>query len=170
VQAGSGPEVEKKNNLLGASPGVLNSFEFQQEGNAVRILDQDGSVYSGTIEAQASLVGLATPGGAVEGRVQTNSSATIARNRVVASSYRFKVSGTNLSSGEMVLFKGELRPAIPAVLHSSMSATKRLEPASSNSFADKGLTITNSEMTGDLIIGSRTPTAITAHQQQPRDK
>jgi hypothetical protein len=100
-----------------ASASVLASFRVEQNGPEIRVVDEDGSVYSGNLatpsqEAPVTLkAGRAQNEGSsklkdVQGRRQLSAN-TPAMNQV-QSGYNFRVSGTNLSLNQRVVFSGQL--------------------------------------------------------------
>jgi hypothetical protein len=121
---------------------VLNNFRVEQNGGELRIIDADGSVYTGSV----TLAGGVTPAQgnavyrareetkteaaattvneparvAVTTPVPTNA-ATRASNATFAESgaatnYSFRVSGTNLSLGQPIEFAGTFSPEPPSPL------------------------------------------------------
>jgi hypothetical protein len=92
---------------------VLNNFQWQQAGNAIRIVDGDNSVYSGVLFDEESAAGLA--GKPVTGRVETEAlekrkAQTPALQAVIQTEQqaqaRFRVSGTNRTLNQAVVFEG----------------------------------------------------------------
>jgi hypothetical protein len=67
--------------------GVLSSFRIQQTGPQLRIIDHDGSVYTGSLQNQAPAVRATSYGG-------------------------FRVAGTNRSLNQLVIFSGDFVPLI----------------------------------------------------------
>jgi hypothetical protein len=104
---------------------ILSSFQFQQSGQDLRVIDHDGSVYTGSVEpateanrrsetaAQNTFAAktLRSP------QAQARSSAALApaESRVSAASYLFRVAGTNRTLKQMVVFTGSLLPATNAL-------------------------------------------------------
>jgi hypothetical protein len=86
---------------------VLANFQVQQNGNAIRIVDQDGSVYDGSF-AGAQMTPTGTMPTQVEqeksiaGRVEPNIEPQTTQN------YFFRVSGTNQTLKQNVVFAGSL--------------------------------------------------------------
>jgi len=124
-------------NRAEASPVVLEEFTMEQNGNALKVVDRDGSVYNGYVQAapldpaaltnvsnfvaaqgqavtanQAIPVGQTVsqaPGGQGFQATQAET-ATVAQgqNASVAQNYYFRVEGTNRSLRENVVFSGNL--------------------------------------------------------------
>ena len=100
---------------------VLASFELQQVGSEVRIVDGDGSVYTGfadvagnatrlrstNAEAPArGAAGLRTAGGNAEPRTLSLSDA----EGQTGQNYSFRVTGTNRTLNQSIVFTGHLTP------------------------------------------------------------
>jgi hypothetical protein len=98
---------------------VLSNFQVQQNGNALRIVDQDGSVYVGSWR----LASRNTDNGATEkwglqnsdkqGKVQTPQTSAppamaLADNLQAAQNYFFRVHGMNRTLKQSVVFTGSL--------------------------------------------------------------
>lgn len=117
---------------------VLANFQVQQKGMAIRIVDQDGSVYEGSLlvanpNAQnATLNGIApnsipqdkiTPsggadggggGGGLGGASPTQNSAMSDTFQTAVQNYFFRVNGTNRTLNQNVVFTGNLLANIAA--------------------------------------------------------
>jgi hypothetical protein len=104
-----------KNNAISAkTPVVLANFQIEQDGERLRVVDGDGSVYDGTwqlakaiaqkVPAQAptDLAESPTP----QGNAQELNSANGAQ--MLAQNYSFQVTGTNLTLKKAVVFTGNL--------------------------------------------------------------
>ena len=125
-----------------ASAGILSTFEFEQDGDRVRVIDSDGSVYAGGFVSgvEAGNARLAEVGeelnrpalAAAEPRLQSNTpEATRRYNTSVANgppttNRVFRVNGTNRTSGQLV------------TIEASLSAGSEAEIAG----ASRGLTVT----------------------------
>jgi hypothetical protein len=105
---------------------VLASFQVEQAGQELRIVDSDGSVYSGyllaaaparrarSIQAEAPAAARASraPGGVLEDRAALTPSFDLR----APSTYAFRVAGTNRSLNENVVFTGKLLTLTNAAL------------------------------------------------------
>ena len=90
---------------------VLNRFRMELVGNELRVVDADGSTYSGTVQlAAAPPAPLASPAPAAVDRlssgVAANKSTSTAENS--PGCYTFLVTGTNLTLKQPVVFTGNL--------------------------------------------------------------
>jgi hypothetical protein len=76
-------------------PSVLLSFQVEQLGEQVRVVDLDGSIYLGTLQTRSN-----APAGIV---LLSNADRELAENAAV---YSFQASGTNRTLGSMVEIQG----------------------------------------------------------------
>jgi len=84
-------------------PALLATFEFQQEGDAISVVDQDGSVYQGSLQPQNQT--LQNKDSGVAGTVAAD-----------AQNVFFRVTGQNRASKQNVVFTGNLIPvAAPTI-------------------------------------------------------
>jgi hypothetical protein len=123
-----GVQNDFKNTIVPAqNVSVLANFQIQQNGNAIRVVDEDGSVYDGSIQTDN---GIAANGGATSDAERTretsntaNEPAGVARALPSASqqqpqqqlqaaqNYFFRVAGMNRTLNQTVAFSGTLVPA-----------------------------------------------------------
>jgi type II secretory pathway pseudopilin PulG len=91
---------------------VLASFQLQQNGNAIRVVDQDGSVYDGFLQPpHATLQNTHAPeSDSIATSAQTlDKVANVNGNeQQTAQNYFFRVTGTNLTLKQNVVFAGNL--------------------------------------------------------------
>ncbi|HEX9047140.1 MAG TPA: hypothetical protein VF988_08935 [Verrucomicrobiae bacterium] len=94
-------------------PALLNTFEVQQNGSQLAVVDQDGSVYSGSVEP-VPVVAKEDLGGAKGAAVKPGASDLfqnrfgLANNQSAAQNYFFRVSGANRSLKQNVVFTGNI--------------------------------------------------------------
>ena len=163
-----------------ASP-VLANFQVLQNGNAIRVVDQDGSVYEGSLQAleQRAPMAEGQSGVAVDQRLMQNAvkvatglpvqKIAAAQDALqIAQTYFFRVYGTNRTINERVVFTGTFLPNLA-------TAPKTQAPAPQAGFRgavggtieeEKKLTTTNQP--GQLPWSSLriTGTAIVNHTNQ----
>jgi hypothetical protein len=84
-----------------AAPVLLN-FQVQQNGNALRIVDQDGSVYSGTWRLANRTADTKTQ------QTSAPSARSLEDNLQSAQNYLFRVHGMNRTLRQSVVFTGSL--------------------------------------------------------------
>ena len=94
---------------------VLVNFQVQQNGSAIRVVDADGSVYDGSLLpgsaiAQNEPAPAATPAPPVTAPLQVEQAKTIASRdeSQTAQNYFFRVTGTNRTLQQNVVFAGNL--------------------------------------------------------------
>jgi hypothetical protein len=89
-------------------PPVLTTFEVQQSGNNLAVVDRDGSIYNGSIQpvnsADQSTLPAAPATKAKDSGVNKNEAAVAQNN------YFFRVAGQNRTSKQNVVFAGNLMP------------------------------------------------------------
>ena len=155
-----------------ATPRALNSFRVEQTGDQIRVVDGDGSIYAGYVEkAEASAK---TPASLDEnksrqlGEVMKNSvrlagTATNASLAQMTQSYFFRVSGTNLTLHQELIFSGHfvgvatVPIASPSPLaNGAVSSDLSAEPAPAP------LQLLNCRVTGRAVIGSTNQMEINA--------
>lgn len=94
-----------RRNLNAPSYPILQSFQMEQRGNALRIIDGDGSVYTGESTTEPPT---ASP-----------------LNNTLTQNYRFSLSGTHQSSRRTVQFEGLLENTIPPQIQGRASLDQR---------------------------------------------
>jgi hypothetical protein len=160
---------------------VLASFQLEQTGSQLRIVDGDGSVYSGYVqlpgigrrERSAKVGAPAFAGTArapIEALKQTTASG-LDSDRLASQSYSFRVAGTNRSLNQQVVFTGDLLPAtnlvslLPAASDLSTGRVVQTYPAAP---AQPGrLPLLNSRISGQLVIGAGKAVEINALPASP---
>jgi hypothetical protein len=151
---------------------VLNSFRVEQTGNEIRFVDADGSTYAGFLQSQD------TPARPVEGQrsatvssrairpTQTTRRSVTPQNEVSAvqaQRYFFRVTGTNRSLNQPVIFTGDLIAATNAMVVSTnapiVSSAAGLPVANPNL---EPLPLFNSRISGKARVGERDELQINA--------
>ncbi|HVV71396.1 MAG TPA: hypothetical protein VHI52_07845 [Verrucomicrobiae bacterium] len=172
-------DTELKNLASSAKPAsdqpaasILASFRVEQQGPEFRVIDQDGSIYKGTL-GPAPTSGLASADEA--GRVgASNAPRELAQKRMVQAyglapnpvaaqqqnapqqNYLFRVAGTNVSSKQAVVFTGELLPLSNSVIMGSAARAAavggrgQLVP-----FGTQNLSLPSFQIQGQAVIGNR---------------
>ena len=98
------------------TPPVLASFEVRQNGNALAVVDRDGSVYTGSIQPEISAAQEATLAPAAPPTEKNKDEATAkneqsaAQNNLAQNNYFFRVAGQNRTSKQNVVFVGNVIP------------------------------------------------------------
>jgi hypothetical protein len=88
---------------------VLSNFEVQQNGNAIRVEDADGSVYDGSLQMENAVAqNTPTPPATTPVQVERTKIITIRSQVQSLQNYFFRVSGTNQTLKQNVVFTGNL--------------------------------------------------------------
>jgi hypothetical protein len=165
------PKAQTKKSLadkaVPAQP-VLASFQVEQAGQELRIVDGDGSVYSGRLQlataarrsravkakAPAATLGSRAPAGAF----QEKAALSLDSDPLAAQTYFFRVAGTNRSLNKQVVFTGNLLTAtnlalsLPLATNSSTGGgVGGLQNAPAQPVL---LPLFNSRISGKLVIGT----------------
>ena len=153
--------------------GVLRNFQVQRQGDTVRIVDADGSIYAGGI-VQNGAMGAGLAGGATTSFAAANSQ-QVAQNVITASArdnaalapFTFRAVGTNRTLNQVVVFTGEYAPvdgtafsnqlansfanntAPPAQTASQVSQARSLETRASRA---KALTQPSQQMPSNRLL------------------
>ncbi len=173
-----------KRSLAGqATPAqpVLASFQVEQAGTALRIVDGDGSVYSGYVQltdaawrersakTEATAAGRATQarGGVLEERAV----AGLDSDEPTPRAYYFRVAGTNRSLNKKVVFTGNLLAATNLTLARPVTTNLGIGGslgALQNAPGQQGfLPLLNSRISGKVVIGSGKAVEINALPTSP---
>jgi len=127
---------------------VLNSFELEQTGSQIRIVDADGSVYEGRIapaEAPKDLAenrravsasGVLTQAPAVQPAAAANAGmGQTIDNDASAASYNFRAVGTNRTLNQRVVFSGNYMNTASAPSQAANNIGNRTAPSVANNQA-----------------------------------
>jgi hypothetical protein len=167
----------------GATPAqpVLTSFQVEQAGTALRIVDGDGSVYSGYVQladaawreraakTEVPAAGWASraPGGVREERAV----AGLDSDESAPRAYYFSVAGTNRSLNKKVVFTGNLLAATNVTLSLPVATNLSIGGGlgrSQRAPAQQGfLPMLNSRISGKVVIGSGEAVEINALPTSP---
>ena len=141
-----------KESTSGSAP-VLTSFRVEQNNaNEMQIVDADGSIYTGTVQAanEAAMSRAALPA------AFKNAAAAPANNALqqtsTAQNYFFRVAGTNRNLRENVVFSGNLIP-LTNIVWTNASAVGGGEGAMPTALPDSLLS--NSRISGKAVIGNQ---------------
>ena len=149
---------------------MLASFQVQQSGEELRIVDADGSVYSGTLRLAAPTrrAPTAKPEASAAPRASRASQALLAdktvdrldSDRLGPQTYTFRVAGTNLSLSKKVVFTGSL-------LATNLNTVGGLG-GGQNAPAQLGVpSLLNTRITGKVVVGTSKPVEINALPASP---
>jgi prepilin-type processing-associated H-X9-DG protein len=92
---------------------VLANFQVQQNGNAIRVVDADGSVYDGALQPESAVaqnepVPAAAPPALAPKQAELQKNVTNREESQSAQNYFFRVMGTNRTLKQAVVFNGNL--------------------------------------------------------------
>jgi len=148
---------------------ILASFELQQLGREVRIIDSDGSVYSGSFQSPQALDYVdasarqktAATRSLQDSEAQSERKEGLYDSKLQADlSYAFKVTGTNQSLNQMVTFTGQILAATNALSQAGPAGTlngNRIAPPEMNP-----LPLQNSRISGKVLIGTNQEVEVNA--------
>ena len=174
-----------KNNVLSTkTASVLANFQMEQNGDSLRVVDGDGSVYEGTWQVANAVAqktqadGLPTqapPGGAgipQQTFAQRQNSADNG-GQMLALNYSFQVTGTNLSLKKAVVFTGNLTIVSGTTASGQNSngdnafANNQSEKAPQQNQANLSQQIiwSNARITGTAVVGETNQIEINAAPQ-----
>jgi hypothetical protein len=161
---------------------VLANFQVQQNGNAIRVVDADGSVYDGSLQpesaaAQNISVQTVIPASAGAGQAQI----AIAQQKTIAArdelqtaqNYLFRVTGMNQTLKQKVVFAGNLLVMASAmtnaqqILHGNSGVSISGYGGSSQSSFTNQLPWSNSRIAGTAVIADTTNIEINAVPLSP---
>ena len=99
---------------------VLANFQVQQNGSAIRVVDADGSVYDGALQPESEVAQNAPAPAEVarQKAVATRDEPQVAQN------YFFRVTGTNLTLKQNVVFAGNLVASSSAAVNGQQANTR----------------------------------------------
>jgi hypothetical protein len=178
------PSTKKKSSLgdktMPAHP-VLASFEVEQAGPELRIVDGDGSVYSGYVQlADAARRRLAASGEAsavtraphaMGGVLEEKSAASREADQPAPPAYFFRVAGTNRSLHKKVVFTGNLMAATNSASFQPytniLSLGGGLARQRAGSAQPNLLPLLNSRISGKVVVGNGKAVEINALPTSP---
>jgi hypothetical protein len=160
---------------------VLASFQVEQAGQELRILDGDGSVYRGYLQLasaarQTRPVKAEAPGAARASRAPAEAfegkdTLGLDLDHVAPQSYSFRVAGTNRSLNKKVVFTGNLVAATNFTLslpvRKDAGVAGRLGGSQDAPGRTLLLPLSNSRISGKVVVGSGKPVELNALPAKP---
>ena len=151
-----------------SAKAVLASFQVEQSGSELRVVDGDGSVYRGVVESAENGERLRSAkrgeaSGARADRMSAAQPAPAAALPAGASSqaghtYFFRVSGTNRSLNKQVVFTGNLLSATNLALVTQLTNAWKQKPGIGGSLAETApqtpQPLRDARISGKAVIGS----------------
>ncbi len=123
----SGLQSFRNNAQVSRSANVLNTFQVQQEGSEIRVLDADGSTYTGKIEQlpkDAELDSRITARHSVAKQTRRHDAQAARENESAAPQSYFRATGFNVSLKKTLVFEGNYA-APPAKQPATATANDR---------------------------------------------
>jgi hypothetical protein len=105
----SGIQSFRNNSQVSGAANVLNTFQVQQEGIEIRVLDADGSTYTGRIEQSAKSAELdsrITARRDAAKQTQSYAAKAAPQNELVPPQSYFRATGFNVSLKKTLVFEG----------------------------------------------------------------
>ena len=106
----------RNNSQVSGAANVLNTFQVQQEGNEIRVLDADGSTYTGKIEQSvkgAELDSRIAARREVAKQTPRYAAKSVGENKPAISQSYFRTTGYNVSLQKNVVFEGNYAAPAP---------------------------------------------------------
>jgi hypothetical protein len=143
---------------------VLVSFQLEQSGQTVRVIDGDGSIYTGTVQplGLGSLQRERAGGSRAENdvKLKLGPPVTDAVGQITITNYfSFKVAGTNRSLRQNVIFTGSL---LPRTNGPALPSGGVINGVGGQMPSVTGALLPNTHITGQLKIGNRQQIEINA--------
>ena len=160
---------------------VLASFQVEQAGPELRIVDGDGSVYSGYVQvaeaprrkrsAQAEAPAAARAPAVLGGGLAEKSAARLDADQSVPQNYFFRVVGTNRTVHKKVVFTGNLLAATNSHLLQPFTNSLRLgsdvSGGRTGSAQQNLLPLLNTRISGKVVVGNGKAVEINALPTSP---
>lgn len=138
--------VEAREKLAGrrAAPPVMATFRMERTGNSVRIVDSDGSIYTGVVDSPEVAKALRpvakakerTRGAEPAGNGSKKAGKAETMEGKAGAAFTFKVEGTNQSLGKALTFEGSYQP--PPEPRGRTRLARKLEESLASASADEG--------------------------------
>ena len=129
-QQSAGQSFRNNAQQVSRAANVLNTFQVQQQGNEIRVVDADGSTYAGEIEQlakSAELDSRITARRKAAKQTRTDAARAAGEAESTASQSYFRATGYNVSLKKTLVFEGNY--AAPPVQQPAMAAANERERA-----------------------------------------
>jgi hypothetical protein len=150
----------RSNAQVSRAANVLNTFQVQQQGSEIRVLDADGSTYTGKIEQlakSAELDSRITARRKVAKQTRTDAARAAGENESAAPQSYFRATGYNVSLRKTLVFEGNYE-APPAQQPAKATSNDRQRAESSRDQARiVGTVRVNGEAPVDVDAIAETP-------------
>jgi hypothetical protein len=142
----------RNNAEVSRAANVLNTFQVQQEGNDIRVLDADGSTYTGKIEQSAKSAELdsrITARQYAAKRARKDSAHTAGESESAAPQSYFRATGYNVSRKKTLVFEGNY--AAPPAQQPAMATSNDRERAEQS--RDRARIVGTVRVNGEAPVG-----------------
>jgi hypothetical protein len=164
------PGAKAKNRLadkVSLAQPVLTSFQVEQAGSELRIVDSDGSVYGGFVQVADGIERLRSVNGEKPAAKPVPQSAmTAGSSRQAGQNYYFRVTGTNRTLQKKVVFTGNLVAASNSGLFKQNTNAARYGSGVGGSqpgpAGQSPQPLLNARISGKAVIGDRQEIEINA--------
>ncbi len=155
-----GPTSPSARDSETAADSTFAAFQVEQSGLALRVVDQDGSIYTGYLEITQNQPAAPTLSPSAQARSSPapmvrlqRSTSTARRLEGPVPQYSFRVTGTNQTLMQPVVFTGTLSHTNAPTITSARPVRIAVQP---------GLPLNNSQISGKVFIGNQPPVEILA--------
>ncbi len=162
----------KNTATLAKTAAVLANFQVQQNGDAIRVVDADGSVYDGALQPENAL---AQNGPAPAAPPPASTLAEVDREKIPArrdemqsaQNYFFRVTGTNLTLKQNVVFAGNLLANFSVTSNAQQAPTGGFGGSQAQSVLTNQLPWSSSRIAGTAVVSDTNSIEINAVPQAP---
>ena len=113
---------QKFRNAIANTAPVLVSFELQQNGNDLAVVDADGSVYQGSLQTNSLVTQNQVQAVVPPRAVQSQIAGMVKNEGAAGNNFYFRVAGQNRTSKQNVVFNGNLIPLAGGTVNSQAAA------------------------------------------------
>jgi hypothetical protein len=144
---------QKFRNAVANTAPVLVSFELQQNGNDLAVVDADGSVYQGSLQTNSAVAQSQLPVVMPPGAPQSQVSDVAKNQSAAGNSFYFRVAGQNRTSKQNVVFTGNLVPLAGNGVNAQTGAAENNSAGISGmSQAQNAALFSNSRIAGNVTV------------------
>jgi hypothetical protein len=166
-----GQEKSKSDSAKGV-PNLLDSFRVEEISGTLRVIDKDGSVYTGFVEQRPETPG---PAAATLQKPALKSAGSFAegnKNPLPARMFRFRVTGTNRTLNQEVVFTGDfvngaINDASKTTATNSLGFDALAPGAAAGGTEPLGLELKKASVSGQLLMGGSNQIQIIALPVKP---
>jgi len=147
---------------------VLVSFELQQNGSNLAVVDADGSVYQGLLQTNSPVPQSPLPAVTPPGTAQSQISVAAQNQGAAGNIFYFRVTGQNRTSKQNVVFTGNLIPLAGNMVNLQTAATANNSAVGGEmSQAQNAALFSNSRIAGTATVDTTNQIEINAMPTTP---